>query len=466
MKTKLKLACTLTFLALTGQVFAANPSAVTGIVAQKLDDDVVVQWDTVSSDPIAYYRVYYSEESILENDGLYDDFEVTEGNETSLSFPAPDNTAALFVAVIAVGSDGLESEFFTEEARIELDADPLPPTGVFTELDDPEPRENTPEESQPVQSSSVRLLKAHVPTPESIVIAFSSAMTVDPVRAPEGLKIEGPDGAPLQIKHITIDGKTITIATEVQERGMVYNVLFSEPFEGQSGAPLDSIDRSVLISGHDEGKEPLPQPTVRTVDPSAPPDLENITIVPEAQPNGAYTVTLQWTVDNTPGDLHGIVAYQTRDGSTFGPPDLLPIAIGGVQLQNVTPGFFGIYLQTINNFGYVSPGVFQYVSLPVYIPGQGFQGDLTFGSMNADEPVVFDETEEVVPEKIATLDAITDETETAVIEGVDHSAAFTDEMPALQWRLITLIASVTAVIIVVIIGALTMSARMKRSATA
>ena len=470
MLTKIKIIFTLTFLALTGQVFAQSaPSAVTGLDAQVFQGEIVVQWDAITSDPIDYYRVYYSGESILDNEGLYDDFEVTDGDKTTLNFLPPMGADELYIAVIAVSINGMESEFFTEEARVVIDEEPLPPTGVFKDYDE----NKSPEEQKPVDIPSVqtggataRLLKGTVINPEKIVIEFSASMTVDSDRAPEGLKIDGPGGTSLQIKNITLEAKSIAITTETQERGTVYNVKFSEPFEGRSGQPLDLEDRSVLVTGHADGKDPAPPeppaPPARVSDPMAPPDLQNVTIVPELQANGAYSVTLQWTIDNTPGDLYGIVAYQTRDGQTFGPPSLLPIDIGGVQLADVTPGFFGIYLQTINIYGYVSPGIFQYVNLPQYIPGYGFYGDLTFGSMNADGEVLFDEVEEVeeVPENIATLDAITAET----LEGVDHSAAFDEAALQLNWKLVTLIASAVAVLIILIMGYIALTSKKNGSA--
>jgi len=467
MKTKLKIVCTLMCLAFSAQTFAQSaPTAVTGVGASAKQGEVSVDWDAVTSDPIDYYRVYYSGESILDNGGLYDDFEVSDGNETSLSFLSPSGMSTLYIAVIAVAKSGLESEFFTDEAILDLSEQPLPPTGVFKDNDeDKAPEEQKPVDTPPATAggTTARLLKGSVTAVDTIVIEFSASMTVDADRAPEGLKIKGPDNGSLQIKNIIIEAKSITITTETQERGTVYNVQFSEPFEGRSGQLLDVNDRSVLVTGHADGKDPLPPaPPLRVVNPLSPPDLENITIVPELQANGAYTVTLQWTIDNTPGDLYGIVAYQTRDGQTFGQPNLLPIDIGGVQLPNVTPGFFGIYLQTVNSYGYVSTGVFQYVTLPVYIPGYGFYGDLTFGSMNSGDDVEFDSVE-AVPENIATLDAITDDTPTETLEGVDHSAAFDESTLQINWRLITLVASAVAVLIVLIVGYIALTSKKNGS---
>ena len=463
MRTKLKIVCTLTFLSFVGNVMAeAAPSAVGGIAATANGSEITATWNSVTSDPIAYYRVYYSEISILENAGLFDDFETTEGNETTLTFTAPLGVDTLYVTAIAVSENGLESELFLEEAHIEISSAPTAPTPTPAPVPTQAPAPTTtviPENT----SEDVRLLKTEVVSPTEIITTFSAMVTVDQANAPKGLKIEGPSGDNLQIKSITINQKTITILTEPQTRGTVYNVQFSEPFEGKNGSPLDASDRSALITGHSDGVEPPVVAPVRAVDPMSPPDITDVALVPHIQQNGAYTVTMEWTVDNTPGDLHGIVVYQTRDGQTFGPPSLLPIDIGGVQLQDVTPGFFGLYIQTINVYGYVSPGVFQYASLPQYIPGYGFYGDLTFGSMDSEGNVLFDEideSEEEVAGNIATIEVISEDSPLQEIEGVDHSAA-AEEVAGLHWKNAAVLAGGSSVVVLMLVSAFVFVPRMR-----
>ena len=375
MKTKTVIVCVLALLSLTGRVLAQEaPSPVTGITANVINGQVVVQWNAITTDPIDYYRVYYSNYSILDNEGLYDDFEVTEGDETNLTFVPPEQFNDLYIAVIAVATTGVESEFFTEEAYVKVSTGgpSLPP---------PQPTAETPDLPSVPEHTTLKLLKGTVLSPTEIAVEFSTSITVDADRAPSGLKITRSDGSTLQISSITIIGKTITIHTEPQERGVVYNVQFSEPFVGKNGQALDEDDRSVLVTGHSDGTEKKPPHTVppaSTVEPAgAPHDIQNATIVPQVQADGSYIVTMEWTVDNAEDDLYGIVVYQTRDGKTFAPPSLLPVDIRGVQLTGVTPGFFGLYVQTVTVDGKVSHGVFQYTTLPVYVPGQGFTGDLT-----------------------------------------------------------------------------------------
>ncbi len=380
MNTKLKLIFTLFTMTLAGHAFAASvPPPVTGVVAQTIDGQIVAQWDAIESEIIDYYRVYYSTESILENNGIYDDFEVTEGNLTTLSFIPPSDTQDVYIAVIAVKANGTESPYFTNEAYVKIPAGPA----VLKPEDEPPP----PEVINPdvPAHTTLKLLNATVITPEEISVEFSTSVIVDPDRAPTALTITKSDGVRLNIAGITIDGKTITIRTETQERGVVYNVEFSEPFSGRNGQTLDANSRSVLVKGHNSGKDPVEAP--RVSDPHNPPDVEDATLTPTLQKNKNYTVTIEWTVDNTPKDIWKIVVYQTRDGRTFGPPTLLPVDIAGVQLKNVTPGFYGLYIQTINTFGRVSHGVFQYTTLPsaVDLKGDvvGITAEETLGSAPA-----------------------------------------------------------------------------------
>ncbi len=372
MKTKITLVCVLALLSIAGQALAeATLPSVTGIEAHSENGTVTVEWNPVTSDPIAYYRVYMSGQSILDNNGLYDDFEVTDGDNTTLTFNPPQGMGELFIAVIAVGRGGMESEFFVEEASVLVtEAESVPSSSTSSSYEE-EPEQGV---SAGISPTTLKLLKATVPSPKEILVEFSASITVEPVLAPEGLKITKSDGSSLQITSITIISDVITIHTTMQERGMVYNVQFSEPFVGTYGQPLDAEDRSIFVTGHAEGA--MPQATQSSVtnissDPTSPPDIQNSTLLPEVQKNGSYTVTMEWDTATLPDDLYGIVVYQTRDGVTFGPPSVLPVNIRGVQIHDVTPGFYGLFVQTMNVLGYVSPGVFQYATLPASIPAGG-----------------------------------------------------------------------------------------------
>jgi len=56
----------------------------------------MVEWSEQPEEEVAYYRVYYSFESILENGGLYDDFEQTDGTENEYVIKNPPDFDVLF----------------------------------------------------------------------------------------------------------------------------------------------------------------------------------------------------------------------------------------------------------------------------------------------------------------------------------------------------------------------------------
>lgn len=358
-------------------------------------DQVRVSWNAVDADNIERYKVYYSTETILGNNGLYDDFEVTQGPVTSLTIARPNSAKQFYFAVIAVTTDGEESEFFTQEAVARFDGTVQQPVQTSSAPAVQQPISSMPAVQQPVSSEpfpeppfeegdAVRLVRADPESSTGVLVIFTSPITVTTEGAPQGLRIVDAQGNQLQITRITISGDHVIIYTMPQKRGVVYRVEFSEPFKGVNGKPLDQTDRNALFTGHETGIDPgtMTSPTgqMREVNPMFPPDVQNLKFTPYTQNDGLYTLIVEWQVDNSPGDLAYYLIYQTRDGGkTFAGPSVLPIDIRGVQLQGVTPGEYGIAVQTINMYGYVSQGVFQNVFLSPLTggaPRNSFQASL------------------------------------------------------------------------------------------
>lgn len=357
--------------------------AVTQLQATYDGTQVTVKWNAIAGTDIAYYRVYHSTTSILENDGLYDDFERTKGPETEITIVPPPGEGSFYAAVLAVSQSGQESPYFLEEASVRTGGGPASSQAPVT----PTPPSSQVSSAPSSEGPTLTVLKGEAVSPEQINVTFSGPVTVDAGKAPQSLKILGQNGASLRIVKITILGNIISIFTEKQTKGAVYNVQFSEPFRGTTGKKLDPTDRAIFVTGHPEGGDSVAAPTIRESNPYAPPDVMTASITPLVQPNGLYALTAEWTVDNAPKDLVYLVVYQTRDGQTFGPPSVLPVDIRGVQLQDVTPGFFGLFIQTVNIYGNLSPGVFHYVSLPPFYPGQGLRGELLFGELRMNDMV-------------------------------------------------------------------------------
>lgn len=124
--TKIKIALVLSLLALPSIVLGAGtpPSNVENVAATVVGSTVTVSWKAASDDTgIAFYRIYHSRKSILDNGGDYDDFERTKGVETSFTFTkTPVASGPLIIGVLAVDKDGNESEGFETEATVTISA--------------------------------------------------------------------------------------------------------------------------------------------------------------------------------------------------------------------------------------------------------------------------------------------------------------------------------------------------------
>lgn len=384
-----------------GRAGAVPPPAVTGLAGAARGREIVLTWDPSPDPSVTSYNVYYSSQSILENAGLYDDFENTGSPAATFALPVPNLSAEeIFIAVLAVNGLDEEGAAFDDEIAIGL-------TGAnagkpaYIAPGDAVPEGMTAEPPQMFATDgALHLLSAQALSPTQILLTFSNPIEIAPAYAPQAFRIVDARGVLLPIRSMLIDQERAAADTETQTRGAVYEVRLSEPLAGVPSLPLDATDRSAFFAGHPDGltespaqppaqqqqQTPVPaqQPpstppiTVPSQpacprDPYAVPDVQNFTMAHEPQTDGSYTVTARWTADNSCGDLIGFVALQTRDrGLSFGPPELLPIDIAGAILRGVTPGEFGLALYAINQYGFVSQnGAFGNLSLP-FTAGSNF----------------------------------------------------------------------------------------------
>src|SRR3989344_2524406 len=103
---------------------AALPGNIHDLEAELTNGTIEVHWaPPTSGDKVAYYRVYISHQSILDNNGTYDDYERTQGPQTEYTITEIPDVPQVFVAVLAVNEKGEESGFFTEEIGIVVPAD-------------------------------------------------------------------------------------------------------------------------------------------------------------------------------------------------------------------------------------------------------------------------------------------------------------------------------------------------------
>lgn len=112
---------------------AFPPPSVTGIEAVVDNGRVTVGWEAPVTGTISAYRIYYSQRSILQNGGTYDDVVPSPGMATRFTLPLKPPYPQIFIGVLAVNDKGEESTSFTEEVQLSLtgpeaiEEAPLPP---------------------------------------------------------------------------------------------------------------------------------------------------------------------------------------------------------------------------------------------------------------------------------------------------------------------------------------------------
>lgn len=377
-------------LLIPASTLAAPPPPVTGLSGeQQAHGEVRIEWEPSQDIAVVRYRLYYGAESILESGGMYDDFEETQGTENVYVFVTPPTTGALYVTVLAVNNAGEESESFAEEVKVNITANTVPrlETSSSSEatvssadssvLEIPQQapssgqslrsQANIPVYTEPVSDGRVHLLLAEALSPMQVKLTFSEPVTVEPDLAPQAFSIESPGGKPLRITQVLLSEHIVVADTEMQQKGLVYNVKLREPLRGTNNEPLDATDRTAFFTGHDQGTTPAavqPSPGA-PYDPRTPGDVMDFALRATPEAGGTYTVTARWQADITRGDIAHYVIRQSLDGGrTFSEPQMVPMDVAGVELQGVQPGSFGISLHVVNVYGGTSGGVFDSVMLP------------------------------------------------------------------------------------------------------
>ncbi|MDD5041107.1 MAG: hypothetical protein PHX87_00285 [Candidatus Peribacteraceae bacterium] len=353
---------------------AEAPGSVTGLQAQaQADGSILVQW-TPLEDAISVYRVYFSQKSILENNGYYDDVETTDGSTSNHTLRSvPQNFPTVYMSVMAVNAQGEESPFFTEEVRV----DRMP---ASSSVNTQSVSSTIPQSSS--TAASLHLLSTQALSATRVGLMFSATPVIDPAQAPSAFSIIDAQGQPLPIEQLTIEGGNATVQTVRQTAGVVYQIRLTEPLAGEGGLTLDQIDRTAFFTGHSTGLSPAEaaartvptqQQTTPTQQQQAPalpgmaqqqpgslPDIVNFRLEASPQNNQLFTVTGQWEYDPATPEGAFLVVRQSRDGGrTFNAPEFLPGNLDGVQIPNVTPQNFGLMVYVADADGHSSPGVFR-----------------------------------------------------------------------------------------------------------
>lgn len=344
----------------------AAPANVRGITAEMVGENVLVTWDQVPGD-IAQYRVFYSHESIMQNNGLYDDFETVDGSVNSHLLQNIPQSNKLFVSILAVDSTGKESPYFVEETEVSLEEDDFSTSQPSLE------ESSEPPLSLPalVAERELRLLNAEALSTTGVLLRFTYPVVIPAEQAADAIVIETASGTKLNIVRYVMQGNTVIVHTQAQESDTVYRVRVQNSVTGK-----DEKDLSVPLA---DDQTPMLFTSMADVTPPVSNRADVTQLKLRGEPSGnAYIVEASWQAP-AGQQFTGFDVMQTTDnGSTYSASIALAPSMLGARIPHVPAGNFGLLVRVRYTDGTLSQGMLQNIQLP----GGDMQGSVT----NTPEP--------------------------------------------------------------------------------
>lgn len=390
LSSRFTIACVL---ALTPFAMAfAAPANVTGIQGSVRDGKAHVQWQQPAGEQPAMYRLFYSRLSILQQNGLYDDFETVPGDATEYTFESlPYVTDKLFVSVLAVDANGEESPLFVEEARIDLNT-------AGTASSAPAVQASSAAQSTQTVAGAQQMLSAAAQSATGVLVSFSLDVQMDTRLAADAFSIKDASGSVLRITKLVIQGKDVLLHTVPQQKGKVYrlhvsNIVKGKTAQGQA-TELDKDQNDILFMGHETGLtmgvsssaqtvvssaiSSVAQSSVASAMPSEIGDVRSLNVRGQRQGN-AYSIDVTWLPPSTQNIREYRIA-QTRDGGkTFDTPRTVPATTLGLKISGVPAGNYAVLVQAVGQDGTLSRGVMGTLRLPAISGGSNLGGNVIGG---------------------------------------------------------------------------------------
>lgn len=371
-------------------VAAAAPASVTGIKASLQDGKVFVSWTPVTDPNITAYRVFYSHASILRSNGLYDDYDTTDGSVNSYVIPNTPQAQTLYVSVMAENAQGEESPYFAEETSVKLSGGDTTPEPIVTSSAassisafPTSMMASSPVSSKAVQpaDTSVRLLSVRTLSATGVELTFSQTVAIDPAIDLRAFDIESGSGEQLPLTRFVVAGNVVQLHTFPQDRGSVYVIILKDGIRGINAngttVPLDANQVPVLFTGDPSGilgttssaaavssqgssssksSSSLPPSPVLS-------DVSSVILRSVAEKNGYYTITATWQVAND-NAITGFQVSQTTDkGRTYSQSRTLPVSVLSATVPHVPAGNFGLLVRAVYADGTISKGILKMVQL-------------------------------------------------------------------------------------------------------
>ncbi|MBI5156216.1 hypothetical protein HZA45_03000 [Candidatus Peregrinibacteria bacterium] len=342
---------------------AAAPSPVTGIRAERNGGQINVSWQKLpESEAIAYYRIFFSGRSIVDNNGQYDDFDIAEGTAGTHTLSNAPISGTLYISVLAVNDKSEESPVFAEEVTVTgtVPEAPVVPSPAGTGSGPPAPEPELPIDDS---SGTFSILSAQAVSSTGVLVTFSAPVQITMENAAKAFGMKDASGTILAIDRLVLSGSTVTIITAPQDGMKVYQLQAHDLKGTGSGGIvliLDTRQETLLFAGFGgSGNSGAQLPA----DPRSP-EISNLILRGEAQEKSGFTAEAGWEMTGNSAMIdHFIVSQTTDHGATFGLPQSLPATSQHIRIPSIPGGAFGIKVQAALLSGEVTAGLTESIDL-------------------------------------------------------------------------------------------------------
>ncbi len=364
---------------------AAAPANITQVEAHIDNGALSVSWAAPNGD-IDFYRIYVSHESILDHEGNYDDTVRTPGSETTYTFATlPLTSEKIYIAILAVNKEGVESEGFESEASVDMPAAPA--------VSEPEP---APEEPTAIPMTVSEVMSA---SETGVLIVFTKPIAENMVMEPRFFAIVDGSGAGLEITAVEIAGQTILLHTAVQVSEKNYSLSILEPVPANDGTNLPVQAETSSFLGFKSEERPMqeqsssaaPEEVEYVSNPETPPveedlgppeDPVHLALKAMRRADGTYTVVASWGASpDSKNILSAYILSTTKNGEPFGETMVLAKNQKVTKYDGITPGIFGVKVASKDEKGNESVGIQKVITLPE--SGVGLLGIVTISGFIA-----------------------------------------------------------------------------------
>ncbi len=326
-------------LAIPLSVASAKTPNVSGITASQQNGKVVVSWTPVEG--ASKYRIFYSHTSIMEQGGVYDDYEDAPGTTSTYTLTGVPPVSTLYVSVLAVGADGTESPFFLEEATVQLT-----PSGAQQQSAASSVATLPPSPTVAMDSSTLQLLTATSTSSTGVVLVFTHPLSIPQQYKDVAFVIKTGSGNALAVTRYRLEGNLAILDTAPQSAGTVYQV-------SVHGSVAGKMPQGDLVP-QEQGMAPLLF-TGQQVNLSVP-DVLNLQLTRKGN-----AVEAVWTLPAaTIRELQ--VQQSTNGGRTFGTAVRMDKASKGVTIPGVTAAQFTLLVRVVGADGTISKGAQQTIT--------------------------------------------------------------------------------------------------------